>query len=427
MDSCQVKKALMDKTGTLTKQGLDYVSTQSAASWNEDPTRNVGGEMTLGMAVCHSLTVTADGRVIGNPVDMTMFNASGGTMDVSDASVITDRNSTRVRVVRHFDFDFHRMTQSVIVRRDNGSLVAFVKGSSEAVSHICDSNSLPEDFDSVVEKSAKEGIYQISMASKEIASTADVAKIKRDEIESELSFCGCINFKNLIRENTATVVQQLAEGEVDSIMVTGDSVVTGICIAKEAGIIRPNAKVLVGTVKKEKVMWTTESGQMVDLPAVGSSELRGCQLAVSGRAWTSMLLNSPELASNVMDQIRVYGRCSPRDKVVVVSEYVKAGHVTLMVGDGGNDCGALKMAHVGVALSDAEASIVAPFTSLDKDIASVVSVIREGRCSLASALASYKFMIMCKLCTCTMRSQDAPGHSRMPTDFPIRDVYRRAD
>jgi cation-transporting ATPase 13A3/4/5 len=48
---------------------------------------------------------------------------------------------------------------------------------------------------------------------------------------------------------------------------------------------------------------------------------------------------------------------------------------------------------VGIALSDAEASIVAPFTSLDKSISSVTDVLKEGRCALASALASYKYMI----------------------------------
>lgn len=61
-------------------------------------------------------------------------------------------------------------------------------------------------------------------------------------------------------------------------------------------------------------------------------------------------------------------------------------------GDGGNDCGALKSAHVGIALSDAEASVVAPFTSLDKSIASVTEVLKEGRCALSSALAAYKYM-----------------------------------
>lgn len=65
-----------------------------------------------------------------------------------------------------------------------------------------------------------------------------------------------------------------------------------------------------------------------------------------------------------------------------------------MCGDGGNDCGALRTAHVGIALSDAEASVVSPFTSIDKDITSVLTVLKEGRCTLASAISSYKYMIM---------------------------------
>jgi cation-transporting ATPase 13A3/4/5 len=94
------------------------------------------------------------------------------------------------------------------------------------------------------------------------------------------------------------------------------------------------------------------------------------------------------------EYIRVFGRSSPNNKADIVTAFVEKGHVCCMAGDGGNDCGALRTAHVGIALSDAEASTVSSFTSLDKSITSVVEVLKEGRCALASAFASYKYMIM---------------------------------
>jgi cation-transporting ATPase 13A3/4/5 len=107
-----------------------------------------------------------------------------------------------------------------------------------------------------------------------------------------------------------------------------------------------------------------------------------------------MVASSVEDAAAIADYIRVFGRCTPNNKADIITAFVDKGHICCMAGDGGNDCGALKTAHVGVALSDAEASTVSPFTSLDKNITSVVEVLKEGRCALASAFASYKYMIM---------------------------------
>ena len=64
-----------------------------------------------------------------------------------------------------------------------------------------------------------------------------------------------------------------------------------------------------------------------------------------------------------------------------------------MVGDGCNDCGALKASHSGISLSSTEASVAAPFTSLRQDISCVGTLIREGRATLISTYASFKYNI----------------------------------
>lgn len=63
-----------------------------------------------------------------------------------------------------------------------------------------------------------------------------------------------------------------------------------------------------------------------------------------------------------------------------------------MCGDGANDCGALKAAHAGISLSEAEASVASPFTSRDPNIECIVRVIREGRAALITSFGIFKYM-----------------------------------
>jgi predicted P-type ATPase len=404
----KVKKAFFDKTGTLTKQGLEFISARSSKTWKETTIADAAArvplsdDMALGMATCHSLTRSAGGDLIGNPVDRTMFDASGASLAGNAAAgpivAITDAKGNRAEILKHFDFDHHRMTQSVVVKTANGTITAFVKGSGESMQRICTPSSLPDGFDNDLRASAKGGIYQITMAIKPLDASVEskLSDLSRDDLEANLAFCGVVNFKNVLREETPFVIQELEAGEVRSVMITGDSVLTGVCIAKESGIIDPGKTVYYGMDVDDagEVKWLDEDDNQVVFTNSDVLTSRNVELAVSGRVWENLRQKDTNGSDELAEHIRVFGRCTPLDKVSVVTSFVDRGFITLMCGDGGNDCGALKTAHVGIALSDAEASIVSPFTSLDKTITSVTAVLKEGRCALASALASYKFVIL---------------------------------
>lgn len=72
----------------------------------------------------------------------------------------------------------------------------------------------------------------------------------------------------------------------------------------------------------------------------------------------------------------VYARMSPDEKNELVEKLQGIGYCCGFCGDGANDCGALKAADVGISLSEAEASVAAPFTSRVFDISCVPEIIR---------------------------------------------------
>ncbi len=99
----------------------------------------------------------------------------------------------------------------------------------------------------------------------------------------------------------------------------------------------------------------------------------------------------------------VFARMSPDNKKDLVhlvgrglDAYPLCPHLGLYVGfcgDGANDCGALKAAHVGVSLCEAEASVAAPMTSNQQTIASMITVVAEGRCTLMATYQIFQFII----------------------------------
>jgi cation-transporting ATPase 13A2 len=106
-------------------------------------------------------------------------------------------------------------------------------------------------------------------------------------------------------------------------------------------------------------------------------------------------VNATLTFSNVMKMLvktQIFARMSPDEKNEVVERLQSLGYTVLMCGDGANDCAALKAADVGISLSEAEASVAAPFTSNTPDISCVLEVIREGRAALVTSFSCFKYM-----------------------------------
>ena len=82
----------------------------------------------------------------------------------------------------------------------------------------------------------------------------------------------------------------------------------------------------------------------------------------------------------MLEKTQIFARMKPADKTLLIQSLQKlrkSGTFVGMCGDGANDCGALKQADTGISLSEAEASIAAPFTSKIQDISCIVELLKS--------------------------------------------------
>ncbi|EAR99959.2 E1-E2 ATPase family protein (macronuclear) [Tetrahymena thermophila SB210] len=125
-------------------------------------------------------------------------------------------------------------------------------------------------------------------------------------------------------------------------------------------------------------------------------------LAITGRAFSKIISEADQseaktqLAETMLQRTQIFARMKPDEKAQLLQSLQKLPWKPTcgMCGDGANDCGALKTADIGISLSEAEASIAAPFTSKVQDISCVISLLKEGRAALVTSFSCFKFMAL---------------------------------
>ncbi|KAG5287083.1 cation-transporting ATPase [Histoplasma ohiense] len=396
------------------------------------------------MATCHSLRIV-DGELIGDPLDVKMFQFIGwsfeeGSHNAADIEMDRDYGSPSIArppaefspdyndpdpigkpfelgVLRSFEFVSQLRRSSVIARQfgDPGAFV-FVKGAPECMKDICLPESLPPDFEDLLSFYTHRGFRVIACAAKHFQklSWIKVQKLHRLEAESDLEFIGIIVFENKLKPSSKGVITELNQAHIRNIMCTGDNILTGVSVARECGIIDASSPCFVPRFVEgnmfdpnARLSWenTENSDCLLDentltpIPTRGGTDLSvpyrnpNYSIAVTGDIFRWIVdYGSTEVLNKMLVRGQVFARMSPDEKHELVEKLQSLDYCCGFCGDGANDCGALKAADVGISLSEAEASVAAPFTSRVFDISCVPQVIREGRAALVTSFCCFKFM-----------------------------------
>ncbi|KAI7857465.1 hypothetical protein BDC45DRAFT_435556 [Circinella umbellata] len=427
----KVRVFCFDKTGTLTNQGLEYngvhpivqedisndkVNTRldNLKAHYQDLSPNVQNEelLRMGLASCHSVTVIDD-QYIGNPVDIVMFETTGATLDLNKEMIHLQSHrpgekGKQLEVIQRFEFQHARASMSVAALDiDTGDIHVFVKGSFERLGEI--SSNIPFDYDQHASKLAREGCYVLAMAHRNLGNQINrdiVCGWTREQLESDVSLLGLVLFKNMLKPDTTEAIAELKQGDIQTVMITGDNALTGVSIAQACGMLPSDKPVLLADVREKdgEVVWMdTETN--THYMAEKAETFNNVELAITGNAFRTLLEKNPDHLRTLLFSITVFARMTPIDKMLCIELFMEKA-ITAMCGDGGNDCGALRAAHVGIAMSEAEASVVSPFSTPSRTVKSCVELVIQGRSALATSFASYKYLIMygeimatSKLCT----------------------------
>ncbi|KAF5406279.1 Cation-transporting ATPase [Paragonimus heterotremus] len=369
-----------DKTGTLTE---DTVVVEGVTGLNDYPANTLVPVHRCPLATvqvlasCHSLMHTTSG-LVGDPMEQAMLSSTGWSLN-NDNSVFgrTIPRSPPLRICQRFRFSSTLRRMSVIVSHQLPSGVeqtylVCVKGSPEALLPML--IDAPPDYNESYLTMARRGARVLALGQKSLGllSHQQVRDLTRDQVECDLNFCGFVLISCPLKPDSKDVLMQLCDSSHHVSMITGDNPLTACHVSTVLGLVRADSPVLVLTgpnALSEEWHWQSVDDSVV-LPVLPSEEVcilpavnkltKTYDLCLTGEGIEALQSLCPRLLKILIPKAKIHARVVPKQKEDILVQLKQLGYVTLMCGDGTNDVGALKQAHVGVALlNEAERNVPA--------------------------------------------------------------------
>ena len=232
----------------------------------------------------------------------------------------------------------------------SGHEVAYMKGAHESVLGRCNyllQETGVEALDALkrerihkaAESMAERSLRVLAIAKREILSEAH----ESDAIEQDFVFLGLVGMIDPPRPEAIEAIRTAKKIGMRPIMITGDHKTTAVAIASQMGIY--------------------ESGDL----ALTGEQFQG----IDDREY-----------EKIVDDVTVYARVTPFDKLRIVEAWQKKDRVVAMTGDGVNDAPALKKADIGIAMGITGTEVAkdaADMILLDDNFATIMKAVRLGR------------------------------------------------
>jgi Ca2+-transporting ATPase len=278
-----------------------------------------------------------------------------------------DKEQPRINEIP-FSSERKRMT-TIHTKKDKQ--IAYMKGAPEMIMERCSKillNGKLESFTKenhtkyfqITEELAQQALRNLAFAYREFPADTKFT----EDLEKDFVFVGIISMIDPPRPEVKDAITACKKAGIHVVMITGDHKLTATAVGKELGLLDENTS-------DTQVLTGQELEKMTD-----------------------------EQLAEIVENVVIYARVSPEDKMRIVKAWKQKDHVVAMTGDGVNDAPALKMSDIGIAMGISGTEVskeAADIVLADDNFVSIVKAVREGREIFENIKKYLTYLLQCNI------------------------------